>query len=91
MLIKPYYPVTLTIDEEAIVLRIKRMTDEEFAAFSHSDARVATPTIGRFVARQTGVVAARRILWATPPRHARERPVRPCVVRAIRSTTLFFT
>ena len=51
MLIKPYYPVTLTIDGEEIMFRIKRMTAEEFSAFADRSARVATPTIARFTSR----------------------------------------
>ncbi len=51
MKVKQYYPVTLTIDDEPVKLRIKRMTDDEFAAYSARYARVATPTITQFVSR----------------------------------------
>ena len=51
MLIKPYYPVTLTIDGDEVKLRIKRMTDDEFADFSEQHTRVMTPTIAKVTAR----------------------------------------
>ncbi len=51
MLIKPYYPVTLTIDGEVVVIRITRMTDEEYATFEQGYVKAATPTIEQFVSR----------------------------------------
>ena len=51
MLIKAYYPVTLTIDGDEVKLRIKRMTDDEFADFSEQHTRVMTPTIAKVTAR----------------------------------------
>ena len=51
MLHKPYYPVTLTIDGDEVKLRIKRMTDDEFADFSEQHTRVMTPTIAKVTAR----------------------------------------
>ena len=60
MKVKGYYPVTLTIDSEEIVLRLKRMTYDEFSTFTQGMARVATSTIARFVSRApTGPEQAR--------------------------------
>lgn len=51
MKVKPYFPVPLTIDGEEVVLRIKRMTDDEFGWFAARYTKVATPTITRVVSR----------------------------------------
>lgn len=51
MKVKSFYPVTLKIDGEEIVLRVKRMTLEEHSDFSIQFAKVGTPTYIRFVSR----------------------------------------
>jgi len=53
MKVKAFYPVTLTIDGEEIVLRIKRMNMEEHSEFSSRFAKVGTPTFTRFVSRES--------------------------------------
>ena len=54
MKVQTYYPVTLIIDSEEIVLRIKRMNLEEHSEFSIRFAKVGTPTYVRFVSRGSG-------------------------------------
>lgn len=51
MKVQAFYPVTLVIDGEDIVLRIKRMNLEEHSEFSIRFAKVGTPTYVRFVSR----------------------------------------
>lgn len=52
MKVRGFFPVTLIIDGEEIVLRIKRMNMEEHSQFTGRFARVGTPTHVRFVSRE---------------------------------------
>lgn len=52
MKVRAFYPVTLTVDGEEIVIRIKRMNMEEHSDFTYRFANVGTPTISRFVSRK---------------------------------------
>ena len=51
MKVQTFFPVTLVIDEEKIVIRIKRMNMEEHSEFSSRFAKVSAPTFARFVSR----------------------------------------
>ena len=51
MKVRTFFPVTLVIDEEKIVIRIKRMNMEEHSQFSARFAKVSIPTFARFVSR----------------------------------------
>ena len=51
MKVRSFFPVTLFIDEEKIVIRIKRMNMEEHSEFSSRFAMVSIPTFARFVSR----------------------------------------
>lgn len=52
MKVRGFYPVTLIIDGEEIVLRIKRMNMEEHSEFKTRFAKVSIPTLTRFVSRK---------------------------------------
>ena len=51
MKVQSYYPATLIIDGEEIILRIKRMDMAEHSEFSIRLAKVGMPTYVRFVSR----------------------------------------
>ena len=51
MKVLSYFPYTTTIDGNEIVLRIKRMTMEEWFEFDARFTKVGSPTILRFAAR----------------------------------------
>lgn len=53
MKVRAFFPVTLIIDGEQIVLRIKRMNMEEHSEFTSRFAKVGTPTFTRFVSRES--------------------------------------
>lgn len=52
MKVRGYFPYSLTIDGDEVVLRLKRMTLEEWYAFNATFAKTAQPTILRFAGRQ---------------------------------------
>jgi hypothetical protein len=52
-----YFPVTITVDGEPIVIRIKRMNHAEWFAFELARRRAGTPTIARFVSRRPDEMA----------------------------------
>ena len=51
MLVKSYYPFMLTIDGDEVVLRLKRLTVDEWSWFKHTRDHVRQPVILRYVSR----------------------------------------
>ena len=50
--VRAFFPVTLVIDDEKIVIRIKRMSMEEHSEFTGRFTKAGTPTYARFVSRE---------------------------------------